>query len=115
MKDVKIIRRHNEKCGYKLVITGFIPDNLSEDLEMLGDDLEGVQNFEISEKLRNFKRFHRKENGLIIRFKEYLWDIPKYEFGIEERPSEKSTLLSIRVQMKVRRSILRLLRETVSY
>lgn len=112
MKDVKIIRRHNKKCGYKLVITGFIPDNLKEDLEMLGDDLESVEDFEISEKLRNFKKFHRKENGLIIRFKEYLRDIPKYEFGIEEKISEKSTLLSIHVQMKVRRSIIRILRET---
>ena len=109
MKDVKIIRKHNEKCGYKLVITGFIPDNLAEDLEMLGDDLEGIQNFEISEKLRNFKRFHRKENGLIIRYKEYFCEIAKYEFDIEEKPGEKSILPSIRVQMKVRRSIRRML------
>ena len=109
MKDVKIIRKHNEKCGYKLVITGFIPDNLAEDLEMLGDDLEGVQNFEISEKLRRFKKFHRKENGLVIRYKEYFQDIPKYEFDIEKKPEETSTLPSIRVQMKVRRGIGRML------
>ena len=104
MKDVKIIRKHNEKCGYKLVITGFIPDNLAEDLEMLGDDLEGVQNFEISEKLRRFKKFHRKENGLVIRYKEYFQDIPKYEFDIEKKPEETSTLPSI-PSRAMRRSI----------
>ena len=114
MKKAIIKRSHNEKYGYKIVAEGYIPEYLEEDLEMLADDLASTNTLEISEKLRDFKKFYRRKNGLVIRFKQNFWHLPKCEFGIDREIGTERTIPSIRIGMKVRRSILWMLWETYS-
>ena len=113
-EKVKIIRRHSNKYGYKIVVRGYIIDYFVKELEMLADDLKDSNTLETTQRLRDFKKLQWKNNGLIIHFKEYLRYIPKYEFDIEEDTGEERAFPSIHIEMKVRRSILRMLWKTYS-
>ena len=114
MKEkAKIIRRKSKKYGYKIVARGYLADYFVKDLESLADDLAVSNSLETEEKLKNFKRSYKK-NGLIIRIQENLSHLPKCEFGIEREPGTNRTIPSIRIGMKVRRSILWMLLEKFS-
>lgn len=76
-----IIKRRNEYNEYILTAEGYIPEELREDLEELVEDFaydEYLLIEEAFEKIKGFRKFHKKRNGIIIKF--YLnYDYNTYE------------------------------------
>lgn len=103
-------KRHNEEHGYWIMVKGYIPDYLKEDLKAFINDLAQTNTLETHPEIEKLVKDERK-NGLVIRFVEYANWLDNKDLDIEE----PGTIFSIFIKMRVRRSILRLLRETFSY
>ena len=99
MKKEFIIKQLGKKHGYVIEVKRYI-------FETLEDDLAYKDELDIDEELRDFKRFYRKQNGILLKPNVYL-----REFRCELQSRDAKGLL---IKMKSRRSILRMLRETYS-
>ncbi len=87
-----IIKRTNEYSEYILEAEGYIPEELEEDLEELVEDFaydEDLRIEEAFEKMNGFKKFHKKRNGIIIKF--YL----NYDYNTYANHSVRSLTIGI--------------------
>lgn len=99
-----IIKRRNEYNEYMLTAEGYIPKELEEDLEQLVEDLaydEDLLIEEVFEKIKGFGKFHKKRNGIIIRF--YL----NHDYNTYENRS----IRALTIEIHARRSFLQTCKE----
>lgn len=69
--------------GFRLVITGYIPEEKTNDLSLLLATLLEKDSLSTDEELQKFKKNCRKE-GFIITEKTYLWYEPKSALNDEK-------------------------------
>ena len=106
MKEFRI-KRCNEYNEYFLTAEGYIPKELEEDLEQLVEDFADDEMLlieEVFEKIKGFGKFHKKRNGIIIRFS------LRYDYNTYENHSVRS----LTIEIYARRSVLQVCKEILS-
>ncbi len=106
MKSI-IINRSNEYNEYVFDVTGYIPKELEEDLEQMSDvfvEKENPSLEEIEEEIKDFKKYHKKRNGIVI----------KYTMHVDSEENSGKLKSVIEVKWNIRRSFNRYFEEYFS-
>ena len=96
-----IIKRSNLRDEYILEITGYIPKELQEDFESMAEKFKQEEYLlieEIYEEVLDFRRYHRRNNGLVINFHINSENYPMDEDLIEEFGPIRTVTINIQVR-----------------
>lgn len=102
-----IINRSNEYNEYIFEITGYIPNELEDDMEEMAELFVKKENLlieEIQEEINDFKKYHKKRNGIII----------KPTINVDYDGERCKTKRILKVKWGVRRSFNRYFEESFS-
>lgn len=104
-----IVKRSNLHNEYILLVTGYIPKELEEDFESMAEDFAGEEYLlieELHEKMLNFRSFHKKTNGLVVKFQ-----INYESCATDELIGDSDPIRVVTINIQVRRTFAKCIKE----